>query len=93
MPIQAAAVTRVRYNAITGEFFDVDIAFNGQPVSLVTNLPFTWAVNTDPNNVIETSLDVRNVATHEIGHYSALKDLYNPGDAGYILEMKNMLTI
>ena len=33
LPIQAAAVTRVRYNSITGEFFDVDIAFNAVPTS------------------------------------------------------------
>ncbi len=30
-------------------------------------------------------LDVQNVATHEIGHFSGLSDIYNSDDDGYYL--------
>ena len=68
---------------------DVDMAFNGDPVSLTTGNHFAWTTNSNPNNADPDKLDVQNVATHEIGHYSGLADLYNPGDFNYTLEMKN----
>src|SRR5690606_32688737 len=83
-PTNVIAVTRIRYNALNGEMVDVDIAFNGEPVSLTGLGQFHWA--TDGS---QDKLDVQNTATHEIGHYSGLADLYNPGDLNYTLEMKN----
>ena len=88
-PSNVVAVTRVRYNAFNGEMVDVDMAFNGDPVSLTTGNHFAWTTNSNPNNADPDKLDVQNVATHEIGHYSGLADLYNPGDFNYTLEMKN----
>ncbi|TFG94471.1 MAG: hypothetical protein E4H13_14840, partial [Calditrichales bacterium] len=83
-PVNVTAITRVRYNALTGEMIDVDIAFNGQPVSLTGLGAYGWATDGSSDK-----LDVQNVATHEIGHYSGLADLYNPGDANYKVGMKN----
>ena len=91
-PTNVIAVTRVRYNALNGEMVDIDIAFNGDPISLNPDLGFPhfeWAANSDVNNPDPYKLDVQNVATHEIGHYSGLADLYNPGDLNYTLKMKN----
>ena len=91
-PTNVIAVTRVRYNALNGEMIDIDIAFNGDPISLNPDLGFPhfeWTANADPNNPDPEKLDVQNVATHEIGHYSGLADLYNPGDFNYTLKMKN----
>jgi hypothetical protein len=73
------AVTRVRYNAITGEMTDVDIAYNADDM--------TWSANTVPDQDPDPGkLDVCNVATHEIGHYSGLGDIYDPDDDPYYLE-------
>ena len=83
-PTNVVAITRTRYNVLNGAMIDIDIAFNGDPVSLVTREHFYWDTAGDPN-----ALDVQNVATHEIGHYSGLADLYNPGDFSYVLKMKN----
>ena len=46
---------------------DIDIAFNGQPISLAGLGQFYWATDGSTDK-----LDVQNVATHEIGHYSGL---------------------
>ena len=83
-PTNVIAVTRVRYDALNGEMIDIDIAFNGDPVSLNTGNHFYWNTNGE-----QGALDVENVATHEIGHYCGLADLYNPGDFNYVLKMKN----
>ena len=83
-PTNVVAITRTRYNALNGEMIDIDIAFNGDPVSLVTGEHYYWDTAGDPD-----ALDVQNVITHEIGHYSGLADLYNPGDFSYVLKMKN----
>ncbi len=66
-PTNVVAITRTRYNVLNGAMIDIDIAFNGDPVSLVTGEHFYWDTAGDPN-----ALDVQNVATHEIGHYSGL---------------------
>ncbi len=89
LPPQAAAVTRVRYNSITGEFFDVDIAFNAVPISS-KGTRFSWKISSTTDELPlddDYDLDVENVATHEIGHFSGLADLYEPGDPGYIAEI------
>ncbi len=83
-PTNVIAVTRVRYNALNGEMIDIDMAFNGEPISLAGLGQFYWATDGSSDK-----LDVQNVATHEIGHYSGLADLYNPGDFNYTLLMKN----
>lgn len=71
----AIAVTRVRYNSLTGMITDADIAYDAQH--------FTWAANgTDT-----TAMDVQNAAAHEAGHYSGLADIYNPGNPGYVPAM------
>ena len=84
LPVQAAAITRVRYNAITGEFFDVDIGFNSVPTS-TSGSTYSWEISTESEKAATGAriLDPENVATHEIGHYSGLADLYEPGDPGY----------
>ncbi len=74
-PTNVIAVTRVRYNAFNGELTDVDMAFNGDPISLTGQGHYTWATDGSADN-----LDVQNTATHEAGHYSGLADLYDPGD-------------
>ena len=83
-PTNVVAVTRVRYNALNGEMIDVDLAFNGEPISLAGLGQFYWATDGSSDK-----LDVQNVTTHEAGHYGGLRDLYNPGDFAYLLEMKN----
>jgi len=83
-PTNVTALTRIRYNALNGEITDADIAFNGQPISLTGFGQFYWADDGDTSK-----LDVQNVATHEIGHYSGLADLYNPGDINYTYDLKN----
>ncbi|MDL1893407.1 hypothetical protein FBQ87_11045, partial [Sphingobacteriales bacterium CHB3] len=72
------AVTRVRYNSITGEFTDVDIAFNAEHFPFVIVPP-----NPSPADTAGKK-DVQNVATHEIGHYSGLGDIYDPGYPQYV---------
>ena len=83
VPENVLAATRVRYNAITGEMIDVDIAFNGVPHSITLNLDFEWSVSGSLN---EGKLDVQNTAAHEITHFTGLADLYNPGDNAYVFD-------
>ncbi len=65
-------VTRVRYNTLNGDITDADIAYNAQD--------FKWSTDSLTN-----TMDVQNVATHEIGHYGGLGDLYNPSNVPYYL--------
>ncbi|MFC1540089.1 kelch repeat-containing protein [Gemmatimonadota bacterium] len=69
-----SALTRVRYNSITGVMTDVDVAFNAQH--------HQWSVGQEPG-----TMDVASVATHEAGHYGGLGDIYDPDDPGYLPEM------
>ncbi|HSR18928.1 MAG TPA: LamG-like jellyroll fold domain-containing protein, partial [Ignavibacteriaceae bacterium] len=82
LPSNVLASTRVRYNSLTGENIDIDIAFNSVPHSTTQNLDFQWSASGSGS---DGKLDVRNVAAHEIGHFTGMKDLYNPGDPAYIL--------
>jgi hypothetical protein len=45
IPENVLAATRVRYNTLTGEMTDVDIAFNGVPYSFSFNTTFEWSVS------------------------------------------------
>ncbi len=71
------AATRVRYNAITGEMTDVDIAYNADS--------FIWKIFEQADENAE-ELDVENVVTHEIGHFGGLGDIYNPSNSDYWVE-------
>lgn len=68
------ALTRVRYNALTGEMSDVDMAFDAEH--------YTWGTDTSSAN-----MNVGNVSTHEFGHFGGLGDIYDPGEPGYIPPM------
>ncbi len=59
----ALAVTAVWYNSLTGIIVEVDMAMNA-------DLP--WATDGRGN-----AYDVRNIVTHEAGHWVMLGDLYN----------------
>ena len=67
---------------LTGENIDIDIAFNDVPRSSSLNQNFFWSATGSGS---DGKLDVQNVAAHEIGHFTGLKDLYNPGDPAYAL--------
>lgn len=69
----AIAVTMIWYNSLTKEITEVDMAMN-------SDLP--WAQSTiegDPDQASGVSgcYDVQNIATHEVGHWLMLGDLYN----------------
>ncbi|MGI2336098.1 MAG: hypothetical protein ACRKGH_05585 [Dehalogenimonas sp.] len=69
----AIAVTMIWYNPLTKEITEVDMAMNSV-------LP--WAQSTisgDPDQASGVSgrYDVQNIATHEVGHWLMLGDLYN----------------
>jgi parallel beta-helix repeat protein len=85
-PSNVIAVTRVRYNAYNGELTDVDMAFNGDPISLTGHGHYEWGTDGSADT---SKLDVQNTTTHEAGHYSGLADLYNPGDFNYTLDLGN----
>ena len=82
LPENVLASTRVRYNVLTGENIDIDIAFNDVPRFSSQNTNFFWSAT---GSGTDGKLDVQNVAAHEIGHFTGLKDLYNPGDPAYAL--------
>ncbi len=58
------AVTSIWYNGYTGEIVEVDTLFDTD---------YTWGDATVNPEV----MDLRNIATHELGHWLVLLDLYN----------------
>ena len=62
------AVTYVWYNRYTGQIADFD---------MMMNTKYTWSVSGD-----KSAMDVKNIATHELGHAVGLSDLYNNKDCG-----------
>lgn len=69
----AIAVTMVWYNSLTKEIVEIDMGMNSA-------LPWTQNIIAgDPNNSEGTAgyFDVQNIATHEVGHWLMLGDLYN----------------
>lgn len=74
----AIAVTRVRYNAFTGEMSDVDVAFDADH--------YEFGDATDPGASASLK-DLLNMVAHEVGHVGGLGDLYIPGFPGWDLRM------
>ncbi|MCK5533585.1 matrixin family metalloprotease [bacterium] len=64
----AIAMASIWFNELTGEILEVDITFNGEH--------FEWSSSGQSNKI-----DVQNIATHEIGHFVGLDDLYHPSDS------------
>jgi hypothetical protein len=68
------ALTRIRYNAVTGRITDADIAINAD------NHRFSH--NASPN-----TFDMHNTIAHEVGHVWGLSDLFPPGHPGHHADM------
>ncbi|KTB48315.1 hypothetical protein DEALK_11610 [Dehalogenimonas alkenigignens] len=69
----AIAVTMIWYNSLTKEITEVDMAMNSY-------LPWAQSViSGDPDQAsgVTGHYDVQNIATHEVGHWLMLGDLYN----------------
>ncbi|MFC1972360.1 matrixin family metalloprotease [Chloroflexota bacterium] len=72
----AIAVTMFWYDPLTGLISEIDMAFNN-------NTKFAWHVNDDSDEIWDYAdtdaydVDVRNIATHEAGHWLILGDMYN----------------
>jgi hypothetical protein len=64
------ALTRVRYNAVTGRITDADIAINGDH--------HRFSHNASPN-----AYDMHNIIAHEVGHVWGLSDLFPPDHPGH----------
>ena len=71
----AIAVTYTWYIPSTGEVVDQDVIMNA-------NLPGSYTSVGNPDQVCGglTSYDVRNILTHEVGHWVGLDDLYGSVD-------------
>ena len=74
-PEEALAVTRVRYNALTGEIVDADIAFNREHFDFLN-----YSEDPDPDATPADNADFKSVLVHEGGHFGGIADRYNPGD-------------
>jgi hypothetical protein len=72
----AIAMTTVWYYMATNEIAEADIQMN-------TRMP--WGIDTDGEGkrfALDGAYDVRNIATHEVGHVCGLADLYGSRDTG-----------
>ena len=81
LPHNVLMSTRIRYSVYTGEQIDVDILINSNPHSVTQNTDFEWS---STGGVTNGKLDIRNAITHEFGHFLGERDVFNPGDAGYV---------
>ena len=64
------AVTTFWYNVKTKELLEFDIEFNTR---------FIWGIDPDGEGdgyILEGAMDIKNIATHEVGHTLVLDDLY-----------------
>jgi hypothetical protein len=71
---RSIAVTFVWFSTATNEVTEIDMVFNKR-------LP--WAIFSDTGGECQTSqvaYDLQNIATHEIGHWVGLDDLYDSAD-------------
>ena len=71
VPPRAIAVTYIWYVSDTGEVIDCDV---------VLNTKHKWGIDPDGESeefTLRRAFDVRNIATHEIGHVVGLADLYD----------------
>jgi len=76
----------VRYDVRTGEFVDVDFAFNAEGFDFDMNDgPETDPDAPEPTSADSLYKDFLNVWIHELGHGGGIADIYNPGYGGYYL--------
>ena len=71
----AIAVTMVWYNPQTELIIEIDMAFSN-------NNEYAWHDNASgeewtSGNTSTYDVDVQNIATHEVGHWLMLEDMYN----------------
>ncbi len=75
----ALAVTYVWVSRITGRVVEADTAFNSLYLWYDFAIPDGYTADTYcPDR--PTAYDIRNIATHEFGHWIGLADLYNESD-------------
>ncbi len=67
-PSNVIAMASIWYNELDGEIIEADITFNGEN--------FEWSSSGESGK-----MDVQNIATHEIGHFLGLADLYDSSDS------------
>jgi len=73
------AVTYVWVSRSTGRVIEADTAFNNRYAWYDFSVPDGFSADTYcPDRPV--AYDIRNIATHEFGHWVGLADLYNPAD-------------